>query len=204
MSVTYVWEKYTVKLITEYKETSKSGQTLYPADFTTAKTSAGYTFDRKTGIFTLTPPIVSASDYTTFCELLIAGYQHFQLNGDTSRVNRRVSVTTTRVQYTRYTASAYTAKSKGNYIENITSTNLNEYPTDGEHTDGYWYVFVGEEEEKRNAGYVNIRGVMRRLTGEGYVNKNGVLYPITLSSKVAINGVLKPLLIGKNPSGTEI
>lgn len=39
--------------------------------------------------------------------------------------------------------SPTTSYSQGSYIEDVTSETADAYPTNGRHTDGYWYVFQG-------------------------------------------------------------
>ncbi len=194
----HVWGKYNTTHQNGYKDVlGAEANTVYQSN-SLQYVSMSYDFDSTTGIYTLTN-----AQRVTGTDLINTTMKYLSSAVSGSEIRQIISVIeygavkNALVDFYFRQAVSATIDVKGDYIGEVTANDKTAYPTDGVHTDGYWYVYIGE---KTYIGQVNIRGVMRRLTGEGYVNKNGVLYPITLSSKVAINGVLKSLLIGKNPS----
>ena len=45
-----------------------------------------------------------------------------------------------KLTYYTYTSTLSERQVQGSYISDVTSENASAYPTNGKHTDGYWYV----------------------------------------------------------------
>ena len=138
----YTWKKYTVKSQKVYAESKASKTTKTEVPGTEVIYSANaYTFSTSTGEYTLTSAkkgtassifpattkyfILGARSGDSMCELS----KKYLLEGDKYQLN-----------YYLYTSTSSTKQVQGTYIKDVTSENASAYPTNGKHTDGYWYV----------------------------------------------------------------
>ena len=46
-------------------------------------------------------------------------------------------------------------ETSGEFVESVTSANYDEYPQSGKHTDGYFYFYMGEEEQQIQGSYID-------------------------------------------------
>lgn len=139
----YTWKKYTVSTTTAYN-TKKSTTQIKPRyDVTKAiKYASNYTFNTSTGVYTLNSPT------TGTIANLTTSKKYYMLNKATSgsEMNEFISLGTPNdagqatLQYYIWTSTSSDTQEIGTYIEDVTSENESEYPTNGVHTDGYWYV----------------------------------------------------------------
>lgn len=151
MAITYTWKKYTVKTTTtinSYTDKSQGTVTL-----TSSKTSGiayhnKYNFDETTGIYTIPSIANTSADMLRKGDCFI-NLERTARTGDTVYVIKTCSTTsgTTTLTCTKRSAQANTttAESQGTYISDVTSTSSSAYPTKGKHTDGYWYVYQGND-----------------------------------------------------------
>lgn len=156
----YIWKRYSINTTvsstyTEYnslESISRSGNVPYD-------TSDGYlyktkSFNSNTGTFTLSSKISATigsrplvywinkqSDLSTVQYYTNQGYRYFYGNNNDCYYIRGTSLSdiTCPFTLTRYYGAKKTTYSQGSYIDLVTSTNSNAYPTDGISGD-YWYV----------------------------------------------------------------
>lgn len=140
----YTWKKYRVKSEKVYAESKASTitqETLSKTD--KVYCGKGYTFNTSTGKYTL-----QTTKSGTVSDLSSATYKYFMFgtsktgttmcevnSKSTSTVNDSVYL-----KYYLYTTTYSTKQVQGTYIEDVTAENASAYPTNGVHTDGYWYV----------------------------------------------------------------
>jgi hypothetical protein len=150
----YTWKKYTVKTKSVYKavKASSTSDTTIP-DSDTIYTASAYTFDTSTGIYTLTSP---SSKKPTALSKGYGGSTYFMTGKTGEIMSEYVSKTSVYIsssdggvgmipaqKITRYKHSSTvtsTTESRGTYVSDVTSESSSAYPTNGKHTDGYWYV----------------------------------------------------------------
>lgn len=138
----YTWKKYTVTTSKVYSQSKASSTTKTEVPSTeVVYYASAYTFSTSTGKYTLTSSTkgkpanlnTSTAKYFIFgsrsgdsmCELS----KKYLLDGDKYQLN-----------YYLYTTTSSNKQVQGTYIEDVTSENASAYPTNGKHTDGYWYV----------------------------------------------------------------
>lgn len=156
----YTWKKYGVNETegAPYTQTKSSEGTI-ATSYAYYWVANSFSFDTSTGKYTLTSPSLKARSY-----IKTSSYKYFQMGTSSgssytspySAKNYMRQTTkstspslatnaTTGEQIYMTTGYQYTATpsiiySQGTYIEDVTSTNASAYPTNGKHTDGYWYV----------------------------------------------------------------
>lgn len=139
----YTWKKYTVKTSTAYVQ-EKTAETLTDDDlpsYNSVFAGDSYTFDASTGKYTIKNRATTTPD---------------KLNTITRKYFSRSSSSTATYMYEfiensgsdwipeysvyLYTSKETTVNSQGTYVSDVTSENSSAYPTNGRHSDGYWYV----------------------------------------------------------------
>lgn len=138
------WKKYTTKSVTEYAASTGSRHAWYnDSGSTSVYTSSSYSLDSATGKFTL-------PNYTkkTISQLVDLGILYF--SEDSSRnlsyIHRHSSSEYIDAEWGyrtyRWTlkATQTTKQVADTYVSDVISENESEYPSNGVHTDGYWYV----------------------------------------------------------------
>lgn len=156
----YVWKRYNIQTTTsstytQYsssKSVSSSGDVPYKtSDGKLYKTKS---FNNSTGTFTLSSyaaatigsrPLVywinQQSDLDVVQYYTNQGYRYFYGNNNDCYYIRGTSLSyiTCPFTLTRYYGAKQTTNSQGSYIDLVTSTNSNAYPTNGI-SGNYWYV----------------------------------------------------------------
>lgn len=139
----YTWKKYTVKKSSTYAQSKSSLKTNSSHDFSEAvKYSSSYTFDSSTGKYTLKSPSTGdCYDLTTTNKYYMTGTSTSGSTMDEySSKGFIISGIGTLKYYTHSSTVTSTTETIGTYISDVTSENSSAYPTNGKHTDGYWYV----------------------------------------------------------------
>ena len=136
----YTWKKYNVKTEKVYVENISTATTTTTFDKTkTTYVSNGYSFDSSTGIFRVS----STTAQTPSAVVSISPYFMFDSNSGKTMYKYTKKQTTTndiKLTYYTYTSTLSERQVQGSYISDVTSENASAYPTNGKHTDGYWYV----------------------------------------------------------------
>ena len=147
---TYTWKKYnSTQKITGYtSSTSTTTLDAYPR----GNLYSGLSFDSNTGDYTLSGVATSYMGYTSFglcnagfqamCQQQIVdkGYVYF-LNTNDNYYYKLIDDCYLPMDVIKYTPTARYSYVQGSTSYGIvTSTNSSAYPTNGRHTDGYWYV----------------------------------------------------------------
>lgn len=164
----YIWKKYTVVTNTTigspYKQilvAEKKDQEGLPREMKIVS-GGSYSFSSSSGRFTLssTNTLNSSYDFGKFYGETVrylcsnpyngdvtatSGYELYKIidSGIIRVVNAQgYGQLTGFMNYEKYTreGTEKTTESKGTYISDVSSTNSSTYPTNGKHTDGYWYV----------------------------------------------------------------
>lgn len=133
----YTWKKYSVNTTTSAPYTYSEGAQISVtyASKTSVRAGSSFTFDANTGIFTLKTQI------STYITSLTTSRPYFTFtSGSPSGMFKYYSKSGTTVTYAPYNVSATITQSRGDYISDVTSESESAYPTNGVHTDGYWYV----------------------------------------------------------------
>lgn len=139
----FTWKKYNVNTTNTYSLAfSTTRETnIFGTDVHTPRTIAkSYSFDSATGTVALsggtrsyTPSqsgMMSTSTFTTYPYVMVNDVLfQFDPNGYAGRDGFRAVITLN------------TSHSQGGYVADVESDTENAYPTNGIHTDGYWYVF---------------------------------------------------------------
>lgn len=144
---TYIWQKYTVTTSTVYEDNKSPMKFNRNQDVTKKiRYASKYTFNTSTGVYTLTSSVsgtiadlTSTKKYYMF-DSSTSGSQMYEFRSLSTIENNEAALT----YYLRTSASSE-AETKGTYISDVTSENASAYPTNGKHTDGYWYVYVGSK-----------------------------------------------------------
>ena len=139
--VVYTWKKYSVTQSTAYTAVKSSTTIVYDGGAVSTKcmSSASYTFDSGTGVYTLTnPSSVTFKNLSVSAPYLmlgdaVTGTEMWQFVSGSGNIGYRLT-------YYPWTSSQTTTQAKGDFIADITSENESAYPDNGIHTDGYWYV----------------------------------------------------------------
>lgn len=156
----YVWKRYNIQTTTSstYTEYSSS-KSINSSGNVPYKTSDGKlyktkTFNNSTGAFTLSSsaaatigskPLVywinQQSDLNTVQYYTNQGYRYFYGNNNDCYYIRGTSLSNITCPFTltRYYGAKQTTNSQGSYIDLVTSTNPDAYPTNGI-SGSYWYV----------------------------------------------------------------
>ena len=163
----YIWKKYTVATTEQntgpYEKVSygsKTDKELMPRD-RSLKIAESYTLNTSTGKFSLTNPVTTNSynigGGSTFTGYYLCG-DPYSGNVTATSGNYLYEITGRGllekvennigqgyypyINYKRYRSqrSSETVEIKGTYISDVYSVSSTTYPTDGKHTDGYWYV----------------------------------------------------------------
>ena len=164
----YIWKKYTVATNTTigspYKQilvAKKEDEEGLPKEMKIVS-GGSYSFSSSSGRFTLssTTTLNSSYDFGDRYNETVRYLCSNPYNGDVTatsgyelyKITDAGIIYTTNAQgygrftgfmnYEKYTreGTEKTTESKGTYISDVTSTNSSAYPTNGKHTDGYWYV----------------------------------------------------------------
>ena len=146
----YIWKKYnSTQQITGYtSSTSTTTLSTYPS----GNLYSGLSFNSSTGEYTLSGVATSYMGYTSFglcsagfqaiCqqEIVDKGYVYFLNNKDNYyyKLTGNCQLPMNVIKYTPTAKYSYVQGSTS--YGTVTSTNPNAYPTNGRHTDGYWYV----------------------------------------------------------------
>ena len=143
-TTTYTWKKY--NSIKEYEE-KKSSTTMDFADLSTVSLYKSYSLDASTGKYTL--KTLNKSIKLTASNVSTYKNNYFSLDGTTTSTMYKVNGTAfTTSGVTKLALTIYTSE-MGDYSQGstsygtVTDTDPDAYPTDGRHTDGYWYVSTG-------------------------------------------------------------
>ena len=176
---TYLVEWYNVYWRKKSPMGSLSGRGIY----------SGYTFDNNTGMFT---GVVGRYDYS---EIVPEGVYIYAPRGYKFPSRTNINCRYTSSEGTGDKAGGWVVdheikyepiqkERKGIYIKDVIAE-YGSLPSDGKHTDGYWYVFVKMASDLK----VNVGGVWKD-TPTGYVNVNGVWKPQS-EFKVNVSGIYK-------------
>ena len=157
----YKWGRYEIETVSTYQVDTLSEEQYYTYGAGTYRSS--YTFDRYTGLFTLTGSVFDGTNlsngYSGYCTMSRGSLGRYNLNGNASNVSqikyiRRYGSTTS-----VFTADTLLAKQsgtedrKGSYIDDVSSTSSSAYPSNGVFG-SYWYVSSGSETSRGN--YIDI------------------------------------------------
>lgn len=136
----YVWEKYNTAVVS-YKENQTRysnglGSVQAPSDADTSVKYEGYTFDSKTGAFTMTGEGATKSPY--YLPSKSSSNTIYECTLTSGSMSGRPS------SYNVYKITAVPASNgKGDTCYGtVTAETESAYPANGE-LDGYWYVLVG-------------------------------------------------------------
>lgn len=139
----YTWKKYTVTTSSgaPYTVVKGSSASITKSNSTQINKGNGYSFDASTGVFTLTRATVNIVYYVR-----IGDYFFDDLSASSGSTVNEVTETgsgggtTRKIIYTQWTSKPTTTQVRGEYVSDVESGNASEYPDNGIHTDGYWYV----------------------------------------------------------------
>ena len=140
----YTWKKYTATAITSYSvDFSGASQSLKLNSNTRYTIAKSYSVDSNgnpvlAGTQTSQNPNGIASFYTTY-PYMIDGGVLYNIIGKSG--NSMAGYTFTVI--VGVISSHVSGYQCGSYIADVTSETADAYPTNGRHTDGYWYVFQG-------------------------------------------------------------
>ena len=141
----YTWKKYSVvetvgAPYTEVKESTTA--TVFIANGTKCNAAATYSFDSSEGSFKFSASLVLVENLnTTKPYYRLVGEEKNVLYKFAGSITANLSgVTGKNVTRYKYYAKGTTTYAKGDYISDVTSSDASAYPTNGRHTDGYWYV----------------------------------------------------------------
>lgn len=138
------WKKYTVKQTTgaPYK-TVKSA--LKTGDFTAndyVQGASNYSFDSSTGVYALTNSrqievqgLGNVYKFHMFGKTTTSGAVMYEWY-----TGNKTSILNYNMKYYEWTSTPSTTQSRGDYISEVSSEDETAYPSNGVHTDGYWYV----------------------------------------------------------------
>jgi hypothetical protein len=140
----YTWKKYTVTASAGAPYTAVEASTnlsITVSNSTQINVGDGYSFDDSTGVFTLENATSKMAYY------VISGSYFFDdLSASSGSTMNEVTASgsgagaTRKLTYTRWTSKPTTTQVRGEYVSDVESENASEYPDNGIHTDGYWYV----------------------------------------------------------------
>ena len=138
----YTWKKYTVKTVTVYAQSKSDLNTVSKQNInTTIQYASKYTFNTSTGVYTLTSPTAGTiSSLTSTKKYYITGSSTSGTIMNEFYSLGTVAGSLATFKYYKYTSTTSEVESQGTYISDVTSKNSSAYPTNGKHTDGYWYV----------------------------------------------------------------
>lgn len=159
MAVTYIWKKYNSKATStptgKYRDSYVDDVTLTGSSYTKAlRLGESYSFDKSTGKYTLSsvdsgpvswleqgngPYLMSVSSPVTTADYV---YKYISGSLETTGTSSSSSFTV-RAEKRQAVAETTTTYSQGTYISDVTSTSSSAYPKNGRHSDGYWYVYQG-------------------------------------------------------------
>ena len=153
-TTTYTWKKYNVNKVTTGYSSEQTGNdlTIYIQEGDTWEIGTGYSVDQTTAQYVLTD-----SKTVTYEEMGIydnvSGYNYLMRTETYSNEYKKAvyycpfgvggsSVNNNFYSLTidKYEIVTVTTDTQGDYITDVTSTNAVAYPTNGVHSDGYWYV----------------------------------------------------------------
>ena len=144
-TTTYTWKKY--NSIKEY-EKKASSTTMEFAECSTVSLYKSYSFDTSTGKYTL--KTLNKSIKLTASNVDTYKNNYYSLDGTTTSTMYRVNGKTTSINTGTSSLSLTIFTSQlGDYSQGstsygtVSSATSSAYPTDGRHTDGYWYVSTG-------------------------------------------------------------
>ena len=138
----YTWKKYNVVTTESYavKKSDTTTTTKYTSIGTSFYAAASYTFDKNTGTYTLDSPTLTRINAMSTSKKYFSSSN----SADQTSIREFVSYTGTQgnfqVTYYKLEAELTTSYSRGTYISDVTSESSSAYPTNGRHSDGYWYV----------------------------------------------------------------
>ena len=154
---TYVWEKYTVGTEEGAPYTKTSGTSnayIYYAD--TIYYASSYSFSSTTGKYTLiSPSSMTGQDFKTnyntysdyyFISGSSSGTVMYQSSGFVKGYvtdSNNTTIGAIDISATRYYRTGTDIEVCGTYMYDVTSTNSSTYPSNGKHSDGYWYISDG-------------------------------------------------------------
>ena len=146
ISKIYIWEKYSIEEIGSYNYTTRTRESYIPTSSYSWYVSTSFTFNDKTGIFSLDNPTrVLTSQLDSYSN-------YYAILGSTSgtEMEKILSVTLNSngtgydCNSINYQSSGSISQQKGDFIEEVSSLDLNAYPENGV-LDDYWYVYKGYE-----------------------------------------------------------
>lgn len=183
----YQWNKYSAVKTSVYVESVSSEITSFSGTSANISVASSYTFNPQDGTFTATEIRIGAIKYDK------SKYPYYLANSKIYLVDS-VSFPLLKWIVNGYELISTLSEvyDKGDLIGVVKSGSTTDYPTNGLHSDGYWYEYIGEI---RTIGNMKINGTLYDLTGEGYVKINGVLCPLT-SSLMKHNGTFKDMFVG--------
>lgn len=147
---TYMWQRYTVSTVTTYAESRSQegkitswspGVSTNPNNFPSEYCYTSYTFDTNSGNYSFSgweqPPVYYG--YTNVSGYYYNGYELTRTEGYRIISSQRA----TSNAYGRAMQSyAVSQQVRGSYVDTVYGSVASQYPIDGIHTDGYWYVAV--------------------------------------------------------------
>ena len=165
----HIWNKYSTASYEGYREATRSASTVmnpHSAGLATFYViySLTYSFNKRTGKYQLTGTIGNTKVRDTGAEVTPgSNYYYYVSVGDpidSSYTDDLVYKGNPTVKYgyhggLGYTCNYFNAKwhtyaeqttiyEQGSYIGKVTSANASTFPSNEQHTDGYWYVYQGQ------------------------------------------------------------
>lgn len=139
----YTWKKYTVKNVMGYSvEFSSTSKSLSMSGTTTYTLAKSYSTDTNgKPVLAGETKTASGRQFTT----VYSAYPYVIIDGVLYKIISAMyagsSIAAT--VYEATVSSTVVSTERGNYIGDVTAETENAYPTNGRHTDGFWYVFQG-------------------------------------------------------------
>ena len=166
----YIWNKYSTTSYEGYEEDTRNAATIMAPDSSGRATfyiiySLTYSFNKRTGEYQLTGTITNTSVRSTGAEVTPgSNYYYFVSIGDSIDSSytdsHHIYKGNPTVKYGYHAGLGYTCNyfnaswhtyanpttiyEQGSYIGKVTSANTSTFPSNGQHTDGYWYVYQGQ------------------------------------------------------------
>ena len=143
----YVWNRYSINTQYKYREVETLTQSSVEngLGYHQSYSSATYSFDESTGLFTLTNISyirgnqVSFPCYATDAIVYTSNHKLMQIKCTSDPVDHIAKITSGISIYKLSSEKVKVSESQGEYVDQITSENSNEYPENGILGE-YWYV----------------------------------------------------------------
>ena len=150
----YTWKKYNTVATTTYEQQQEQLGYIelnVPGNKKYACAHKSYTFDASNGKYTLAdyeiiePYYAPKEGYKYFGEKFSSKNEVTGVMYESSDYTVLYDLNTYKIYVCmdmtiKHTSAAKTTYLQGTYIGDVTSPNETEYPENGRHTDGYWYV----------------------------------------------------------------